>query len=70
LEEADTEEQGGHAFRVIEAYVRWFQREGENGYRAVAVLRCLGLFDRPVTADCFAVLQKPPAISGMTKALV
>ena len=70
LEEADAEEQGGHAFRVIEAYVHWFQQEGDKGHRAVAILRCLGLFDRPVTTDCLAALQKAPAISGMTKAIV
>ena len=28
LEEADEEELGGHAFRVIDAYVRWFERDG------------------------------------------
>jgi hypothetical protein len=27
LEEADAEEQGGHAFRVMDAYVRWFEQE-------------------------------------------
>ncbi|MGH8576200.1 MAG: TIR domain-containing protein [Gammaproteobacteria bacterium] len=70
LEEADAEELGGHAFRVMDAYVRWFQSEGEKGHRALAVLRCLGLFDRPATAACIAALEKAPAISGMTKALV
>ncbi len=69
LKEA-SDEQGGHAFRVMDSYVRWFQNDGEKGHRALAMLRCLGLFDRPATADCLAVLQKAPAISGMTKALV
>jgi hypothetical protein len=70
LEEADAEELGGHAFRAMDAYVRWFQSEGEKGHRALAVLRCLGLFDRPATEACLAALQQAPAISGMTKALV
>jgi SEFIR domain len=30
LEEADAEEQGGHAFRVMDAYVRWFESEEEK----------------------------------------
>ena len=73
LGEADAE-QGGHAFRVMDAYVTWFEREGEDqgkkGKRALAVLRLLGLFDRPATADCFAALLKAPAIPGLTEALV
>lgn len=54
----------------MDAYVNWFQSDGERGHCALAVLRCLGLFDRPATADCFAALLKRPAISGMTKAIV
>lgn len=58
LEEADAEEQGGHAFRVMDAYVLSFESEGEKGKRALALLRLLGLFDRPATADCLAALVK------------
>ena len=70
LEEADAEEQGGHAFRVMDAYERWFESEGEKGKRALAVLRLLGLFDRPAAAGCLAALLKAPAIPGLTEALV
>jgi len=86
LEEADAEQQGGHAFRVMDAYVRWFELEsslqavgrGEpakagtptKGERALAILRLLGLFDRPATADCLDALLKAPAIPGLTEALV
>jgi len=70
LEEADAEEQGGHAFRVMDAYVKWFESEGEKGKRALAVLRLLGLFDRPATADCLVALLKAPGIPGLTEALV
>jgi tetratricopeptide (TPR) repeat protein len=70
LEEADAEEQGGHAFRVMDAYVRWFESEEEKGKCALAVLRLLGLFDRPATADCLAALLKAPAIPDLTAALV
>ena len=31
LEEADDEEQGGHAFRVMDAYAEWFESDGERG---------------------------------------
>jgi hypothetical protein len=70
LEEADAEEQGGHAFRVMEAYEHAFEREGDKGRRALAILRLLGLFDCPMTADCFGALLQPPVISGLTEPLV
>ena len=69
LEEADAEEQGGHAFRVMAAYETSFEREGASGRRALALLRLLGLFDRPVTADCFDALRQPPVIVGLTDPL-
>ena len=47
LEEANAEEQHGHAFHVMDAYVRQLASEGERGERALALLRLLGLFDRP-----------------------
>ncbi len=68
LEDAE-EEQGGHAFRVLDAYVRWFESEGDRGRRAIALLRLLGLFDRPAAADCLAALKQPPAIAGLTEVL-
>ncbi|MDB6118460.1 MAG: hypothetical protein JWO08_2241 [Verrucomicrobiaceae bacterium] len=70
LGEADTEEQNGHGFRVMDAYVRWFLAEGEKGYQALAILRCLGLFDRPATAECLVALEAPPGIAGLTRPLV
>jgi hypothetical protein len=87
LEEADREERNGHAFHVMDAYVRWFEQsspsetktslspsggegrgEGENGKRALALLRLLGLFDRPAEAGCLDALLRPPAITGLTDA--
>lgn len=76
LEEADAEEQGGHAFRVMDAYVQWFENGGKDeeenkkGQRALAVLRLQGLFDRPVSSDCFNALLKAPAIPNLTELLV
>ncbi|MFN0112072.1 MAG: hypothetical protein ACKVZH_24685, partial [Blastocatellia bacterium] len=76
LAEADAEEQGGHAFRVIEAYVRSLENGGKTdedkakGRRALASLQLLGLFDRPATADCLRALWQAPAIAGLTEPLV
>ena len=68
LEVAD-DEQGGHAFRVMDAYVKWLESDGEKGERALAVLRLLGLFDRPASAGCLAVLFQTPVILDLTKSV-
>ena len=70
LAEADAEEQGGHAFRVMDAYVLSFESAGEKGKRALALLRLLGLFDRPATADCLEALWTGDAIPGLTEPLI
>ena len=68
LEDAD-EEQGGRAFRVVDAYVRWFESGGKHEKRALALLRLLGLFDRPADAGCLKVLWKAPLIPDLTEPL-
>jgi tetratricopeptide (TPR) repeat protein len=70
FEKADAKTQGGHAFRVMAAYERWLAQGGEEGARQLAVLRLLGLFDRPADAGCLAALRRPPAIAGLTEPLV
>jgi len=76
LEEADAEEQSGHAFRVMDAYVKSLEtggktaQENERAQRALAMLSLLGLFDRPATADCLEALWKGDAIVGLTDVLV
>jgi len=57
LEEADAEEQGGHAFHVMDAYVQSFESEGEKGSRTLAILRLLGLFDRPADPGALRILR-------------
>ena len=36
----------------------------------LAILHCVGLFDRPASADCLKALRAKPAIRGLTDALV
>ncbi len=86
LEEAD-EEQGGRAFRVMDAYVAAMAPSGfrvwlrclfnskerelrEDGRRALALLRLMGLFDRPATADALAALWEGEAIAGLTEPII
>jgi hypothetical protein len=70
FEKADAKIQGGHAFRAMAAYVKWMEDDSEEARREVALLKLLGLFDRPATADCVDALRKAPAISGLTEPLV
>jgi tetratricopeptide (TPR) repeat protein len=70
FQEADREIEGGHAFRVIAAYEKWLGGNTANGQRQIAVLRLLGLFDRPATPNCLDLLGRKPAIPGLTDILV
>jgi hypothetical protein len=68
LTEADYAETSGHAFRVIEAYEAWLDRDG--GKVEASLLRLLGLFNRPATPDSLAALRATPPIPGLTDLLV
>lgn len=70
LEEADSEEQGGHAFRVMNAYAQALDNEGSKGTQALAILRLLGLFDRPATVECLDALWNGEAIPDLTEPLI
>jgi tetratricopeptide (TPR) repeat protein len=67
--EADRTEQGGTTFKMLAAFENWFARSGEFGARQLAVLRILGLFDRPADAGCIGALRKPPVIAELTDPL-
>jgi hypothetical protein len=75
LEEADAEEQGGHAFRVMDAYVESLANSGKTeidrtkGKRALAILQLLAFFDRPSPAGALAALWEGEAIPGLTEEL-
>jgi hypothetical protein len=56
--------QGAHARRVMESYQNWLGEGPE-----LAILRMLGLFDRPADEQTFAVLLKSPTIPGLTESL-
>jgi hypothetical protein len=60
----------GHAFRAMAAYERWLAAGEPDNQRQLALLRLLGLFDRPAPSRLLAVLRVEPAISGLTDFLV
>ena len=69
FEKADEKMDGGHAFRTMAAYEQWLLRDGgDEGRREVAVLRLMGLFDRPADAGCLAALRSE-SIPGLTEPL-
>ncbi len=69
FEKADAKVQGGHAFRAMAAYEKWLEDESDEARRELAILRLMGLFDRPATGDCVAALRAAPAIAGLTEPL-
>ncbi len=58
------ERNGGHARRVMTSY------ESLLGKTELAILRMLGLFDRPATSAEIAALRAAPAVPGLTDVLV
>ena len=53
--------------RVMESYEKeWLADQPA----LLAILHCVGLFDRPASDDCLAALRARPAIPGLTDALV
>jgi serine/threonine protein kinase len=56
--------QGAHARNVMESYQVWLGEGSE-----LAVLRMLGLFDRPTEEKALGALLKSPAIPGLTESL-
>jgi tetratricopeptide (TPR) repeat protein len=56
---------GGHAWRVMESYERWFEDGPE-----VAVLRMLGLFDRMANEEEVQALRAEPLIPLLNDALI
>src|SRR6202008_855497 len=56
--------QGVHARKVMESYQPWLGEGPE-----LAVLRILGLFDRPADEKAIRTLLKLPAIPGLTESL-
>lgn len=74
FESADEAVGGGHASRMMAAYERWLAGEDgsptRDGDRQLAVLRIMGLFDRPADPGSIGALCEAPAIEGVTEPLV
>jgi len=61
----------GHAFKTMALYETWLaDTQDADNQRQLALLRLLGLFDRPADPGCLAALCCAPAIPGLTEPLV
>ncbi|MCP5551798.1 MAG: toll/interleukin-1 receptor domain-containing protein [Akkermansiaceae bacterium] len=58
FEVADRETPGRTAMKVMLAYETWLESAGPDRQRDLAVLRLMGLFDRPASGECLSVLRK------------
>ena len=62
-------EEGGHARRVMASYEKWLRRGGRD--EELAVLRIIGLFDRPAPPDAlgalFDVVELAPALERLER---
>ena len=56
------------AWKVLSSYHDWLTT-AQSQPETLAVLRLLGLFDRPATPDCLGVLRKGEVIPGLTEHL-
>jgi hypothetical protein len=71
LQKADEKTKShGHAFRAMARYETWLSCGDEENRRQLALLRLLGLFDRPAPVACLAALRAAPTIKGITEPLV
>jgi tetratricopeptide (TPR) repeat protein len=55
------------ARRVMESYEKEWLADQPS---LLAILHCVGLFDRPASADCLKALRAKPAIRGLTDGLI
>ena len=63
LADADSARQD-QARRVMELYEKEWLADQPI---LLAILHCVGLFDRPASGDCLKALRAKPAISGLHK---
>ncbi|AIE84757.1 SEFIR domain protein [Fimbriimonas ginsengisoli Gsoil 348] len=67
--EEDTDnKRNGTSFRLFQTLEAWFAGSGEGTeFRQLAILRMMGLFDRPVLMSCLEHLMQAPPIEGLTE---
>jgi len=65
--QADKLGQGRSTMRVMAKYEEWLAAGDKEQLLELAVLRLMGLFEKPMSNGCFAALREPPTIAGLTE---
>ncbi len=65
--QADKLKQGRSTMRVMAKYEEWLAGGDKEQQLELATLRLMGLFEKPMSAGCFAALREPPTIAGLTE---
>jgi hypothetical protein len=64
---ADKLKQGRSAMRVMQKYEEWLAGCDKGQQLELAILRLMGLFEKPMSAGCLGALREQPSIAGLTE---
>jgi tetratricopeptide (TPR) repeat protein len=67
ITKADRLHQGRSTTRVMAKYESWLASGDQQRQLELAILRLMGLFEKPMSPGCFQSLREPPAIPGLTE---
>ena len=67
FEQADKLHQGRSTMRVMAKYESWLLSGDKERQLELAILRLMGLFEKPMSPGCFEALRASPAIAGLTE---
>jgi tetratricopeptide (TPR) repeat protein len=64
---ADKLKQGRSTMRVMSHYESWLASGDKEQQLELAILRLMGLFEKPMSPGCFGALRATPTIAGLTE---
>jgi hypothetical protein len=65
--QADKLKQGRSTMKVMGKYEAWLASGNREQQIELAILRLLGLFEKPMSPGCFEALRSSPTIAGLTE---
>lgn len=65
--QADKLKHGRSTMKVMAQYEAWLAAGDKEQHLELAILRLMGLFEKPMSPGCFAALRAPPAIQNLTE---
>ncbi len=67
ITKADKLHQGRSTMRVMAKYESWLLSGDKERQLELAILRLMGLFEKPMSPGCFEALRAKPTIAGLTE---